>query len=93
MSNKCTEQVSRRELIRAGAAAVGGAALISASVMATPAQAQSAKVSQLTAGYQNHPSSGQSCSNCGFFKPATSCTIVDGSVTPTGWCKLYQKKS
>ena len=48
--------------------------------------------------YQNSPKNGQQCSQCRFFKPGSSatadgtCSVVDGSISPKGWCTAYSKK-
>ncbi|HEY6325258.1 MAG TPA: high-potential iron-sulfur protein [Candidatus Cybelea sp.] len=48
--------------------------------------------------YQSTPSHGQQCSQCRFFKPGSSasangtCSIVDGSISPKGWCTAFSKK-
>ena len=84
-----TEQnFTRRTLLRA-ATVVAGAAAIVASATA-PAEA---KMSQAAASYQDKPKNGQSCSSCSLFKPPNSCTLVDGTISPDGWCRFYSKKS
>lgn len=58
----------------------------------------SAKGSQAQFKYQNTPKNGQQCSGCQFFiagKSATAngaCKIVDGSISPKGWCTAYSAK-
>ena len=77
---------SRRQLMHAACCAIGGAF----AVMATsPAQA---KMSQKVAEYQAGPKDGQSCANCALYKAPASCTLIDGNVVPTGWCRFYSKK-
>lgn len=80
--------VSRRSLLRGVAIAAGGAAVLAGTVM--PAEA---KMSQKAAGYQETPKDGASCANCALFKAPATCTLVDGVVSPTGWCRFYSKKS
>jgi hypothetical protein len=34
----------------------------------------------------------QECDNCSQFEPPSSCKVVDGTISPTGWCKVYVRK-
>jgi hypothetical protein len=67
--------------------AAGGAVILGATL---PARA---KTAQAAAGYQNSPKGDASCGNCKNFKPPSSCQLVDGEISPSGWCKFYVKKS
>jgi hypothetical protein len=80
--------VSRRHLLRSVAIAAGGGAILLTT--AVPAQA---KMSQKAAAYQDTPKGDNSCVNCALFKSPSSCTLVDGTISPTGWCRFYAKKS
>lgn len=57
-----------------------------------------AKGSQAQFKYQNSPHNGQKCSQCTFFIPGSSakangsCKIVDGSISPNGWCTAWSAK-
>lgn len=48
--------------------------------------------------YQSTPNHGQQCSQCRFFKPGSSasangtCSIVNGSISPKGWCTAFSHK-
>jgi len=78
---------SRREVFRLlTAAAIGGSAISFASI----AEAQS-KTDKKTAKYQDHPNKGQSCSQCNFYRPPKSCQLVDGDISPGGWCSFCAK--
>jgi hypothetical protein len=85
------EEVSRRNLLRNATLVVGGAATLAATLTATRAEAD--KMSQKGAQYQDTPKNGQQCDGCALFKAPASCTIVDGTISPTGWCKFFSKKS
>jgi High potential iron-sulfur protein len=58
-----------------------------------------AKGSKAQFKYQSTPNSGHKCSQCTFYVPASSstangtCKIVDGSISPNGWCTAWAKKS
>jgi hypothetical protein len=80
--------VSRREVLRGAAVTAGGAAMLVGTSL--PAQA---KMTQKAAGYQETPKGDQSCANCALFTAPSSCSLVDGTVDPKGWCRFYSKKS
>jgi len=78
---------SRRQLFRSAAVCVAGTALLAS----TEAEA---KMAQKAAGYQDAPAKdGASCASCSLFKAPSSCTLVDGTISPNGWCRFYAKKS
>jgi hypothetical protein len=58
-----------------------------------------AKASKEAMKYQDQPNSGQRCDTCMQFvpgpKPGASgtCKVVDGPISPNGWCIAYVKKS
>jgi len=82
---------SRRDLFTtliAGAAILGAAISLGKQQIA---QAQS-KVSQKTAKYQDHPNNGNHCAICNYFRPPSSCQLVDGTISPNGWCSFFAKK-
>jgi hypothetical protein len=49
--------------------------------------------------YQDQPKNGQKCSTCVQFVPGAqsggegTCKVVDGPISPNGWCMAYVKKS
>lgn len=86
--HKLTRQEALKAIILpALAAAIGGTTGI--------AEAKSSK-SQVK--YQSKPKNGAKCSGCKFFmsgKTSTAmgtCQIVEGSISPNGWCVAYTKK-
>jgi len=80
--------VSRRRLLQGAAMTVAGAAAVMAAI--GPAEA---KMAQKAAAYQDTAKDGQSCASCTLFKAPSSCTLVDGTISPDGWCRFYSKKS
>ncbi len=58
-----------------------------------------AKGSQAQFKYQSTPNNGKKCSQCTFYIPGSSpkangtCKIVDGSISPNGWCSAFSAKS
>jgi hypothetical protein len=87
---------SRRILLkRTGLAALGMAA---APWLARSAAAQ-AKATKQAMQYQDHPKNAQQCSTCMQFVPGAkpdadgTCKVVDGPISPKGWCVAYVKKA
>jgi hypothetical protein len=80
--------LSRRAVVvRSLACAAGAAASLA------PVEEASAKMAQKIAEYQETPKGDQQCSNCNLFQEPNACTLVDGEISPTGWCKLWIKKT
>ncbi len=96
MSSK-TFDPSRRRFFRQGAAIAGGAAVVGLMSKAK-VNAQATKVSQAVAKYQSTPQSGQQCDGCMQFIPGNTasadgtCKIVDGRISPKGWCMFFAAK-
>jgi hypothetical protein len=86
-------KISRRNLLRSATIIASGATVLATTITATHAEADSGKMTQAAAAYQTSPKSGQRCDGCAFFKAPSSCQLVDGTISPAGWCKFYAKKS
>ena len=71
----------------------GSAAAIAASARAFAADAGSGKVSQQASAYQTSPKNGQRCTDCALYIAPASCKLVEGAISPAGWCKFFAKKS
>jgi hypothetical protein len=81
------ERPSRRLALRALAALPFGALAVAATI--SPAQA---KGSKKQFKYQDKPGpKGQKCAGCRFFQKPNACTIVDGKISPNGWCIAWAK--
>lgn len=85
--------LSRRLTLRRMAVVAGGAALLSATMSGRRAAAEGTKVTQAAAGYQDSPQGDQSCASCSQFVAPAACNLVEGSISPGAWCKLYAKKA
>lgn len=84
--------ITRRHAVGLGAAAaVGSATLALAGTERIAAAAP--QVTQDAAGYQTQPNGDQRCALCAHFRAPASCELVQGSIVPNGWCKLYRAKS
>lgn len=56
--------------------------------------AEPAKVSQASVQYQTQPKGEQKCADCQhFIAGSNSCKLVEGDISPDGWCLLWIKKS
>jgi len=94
MNKDMDTNISRRTLLK-GAAVLTGMALVSA----LTGKALAAKSAKAAMQYQDKPKGDQKCSNCTLFVPdktATAngtCQVVEGSISPQGWCTAYVKKS
>jgi hypothetical protein len=69
-----------------GAFAVFASALTCSA--ASRAQAQQ-KMSKQEAEYQDSPKDIRMCATCTLFEPPKSCKVVEGDVSPNGWCKAF----
>lgn len=87
MKQPTAKGISRRTVLATGAGLAAG--LLSG----TQAEAQSGKVSQSAAAYQSGPNNGQSCAGCTHFRAPSSCELVDGAISPQGWCKFFTAAS
>ena len=88
--------VSRRTFI-GGAALLAGAAATPGLIVCQAALAQQ-KVPQASVKYQDKPNGNQQCSNCLQFVPGNTptamgtCKVVDGPVSPSGYCIIWVAK-
>jgi hypothetical protein len=87
-ARNAADSLSRRGLFQHAAVVGAGAAMLLGTV--SPA---TAKMSQKDAGYQEAPKGDQSCSNCSLFSPPASCSLIDGTINPQGWCRYHQNKT
>jgi F0F1-type ATP synthase membrane subunit c/vacuolar-type H+-ATPase subunit K len=74
----------RRAVLKAGIA------VLSAVPVAALAQQ---KLAQSAVQYQTSPKDGQMCSNCVNFIAPNACKLVDGNISPNGWCIAYGPKA
>jgi len=74
----------RREFIML----LGGAA-IGWPLAARAQQAEVEKLSKAQAQYQDSPRGIAMCATCTLFVAPRACKVVDGDISPNGWCKEY----
>jgi hypothetical protein len=94
--NDSSKKLTRGEFVQ-GAVVLPALAGLLFTAAAAPAQA--AKGSQAQFKYQSKPNGSKKCSNCTFYiqgKSATAngtCKIVEGTISPNGYCIAYSAKS
>jgi len=77
--------LARRRVIRA---ALAGAAGLTLETMSSASAQQ--KMTQREAEYQDTPKAGiLMCATCRLFEPPRGCKVVEGDVSPEGWCKVF----
>jgi hypothetical protein len=70
-----------------------------AGLLTARAPADASKASQVQMHYQTTPKDGMHCSLCKFFIPGQdaqangTCQVVDGSISPNGYCIAYTAKT
>ena len=58
------------------------------------APASTGKATQASVQYQTQPKGEQKCSGCiNFIADSNTCKLVDGQISPDGWCILWAKKA
>lgn len=82
---------TRRRILKAGLAAVGGVAAV-----ATQARAQE-KIAPAMVQYQPTPKKDDEgkllkCSECVNWEAPNGCKIVSGTIAPDGWCIAFAPK-
>jgi hypothetical protein len=83
-------KLTRRSMLRCAALLAGGT-LAAGVIQIKPAYAQ--KAGKDAVKYQDSPKDGQKCADCLYFQAPGSCAVVEGPISPNGWCSLYNKKS
>jgi High potential iron-sulfur protein len=87
-------RITRRRGLAWGSHLVIGAAVIS--VAGKPLSASAAKADKRDFFYQDMPKDGKSCATCRLYAVTEAgkgqCAIVDGDVSPSGWCMAYSPR-
>ena len=79
-------QLARRSFLQQIVGAVGTAAIICARLNAANA---AIKISQKAVAYQDHPEGDKRCEKCAQFQPPNGCKMVDGTINPQGYCRIF----
>ena len=75
----------RRTFVRS---AIGGMATGLLRATISPASGRE-KMSKQEAEYQDSPKDIRMCATCTLFEPPRSCKVVEGDVSPSGWCETF----
>jgi hypothetical protein len=78
-------QTSRRRVLGGAISAACVATLYAAAVL-RPAKARPGKISQKLVDYQDTAIGVQMCSGCELFVPPNCCKLVEGTISPNGYC-------
>ncbi len=97
MAKDETSSASRRGVFKAGAAILAASAAGTVFAKAAPAPAAPTKVAQTKIAkamlqYQDHPNGDNHCGICAQFEPPDQCKIVEGPISPNGWCAAFAPK-
>ena len=47
------------------------------------------KLTQAAARYQDQPKGNETCAGCPYFVTPKSCVLVEGNISPNGWCPIF----
>lgn len=83
---------TRRGILRAGLAAVGGVAAATAARAAGTVRLAQDKIAPAQVQYQTTPKDGQQCDKCVNWVAPNACKIVSGTIAPQGWCLAFAPK-
>jgi hypothetical protein len=81
--------LSRRSVVQSTAGAVGALTLVG---MRPKPAAGMMKISQKAVAYQDHPQGKKRCDECVQFQPPNACKIVDGIISPQGFCGIFMPR-
>ena len=79
--------ISRRLLFKAA-----GLSAAIASTIAFRLDAWAQQIAKSDAEYQDHPNGIQRCEICLQFQPPNRCLLVQGGISPNGWCQFFAAK-
>ena len=88
MDDRC--KLSRRSVLKRGALLAG--AVLTASLVPDNAALAQQKATKEAMKYQDKPNGEKQCSNCLQFVAPGSCKVVEGTVSPSGYCIAWVKK-
>jgi hypothetical protein len=90
--------ISRVDVLRR----LAGVPVVALAVAMTAGAAEAAaSMTPAAAKYQTTPKNGQHCIGCQLYIPAKTnpttakgtCQVVEGAISPNGWCQLYAPKA
>jgi hypothetical protein len=82
--------LSRRAAIRTiGAVAAATCGLAAAAKAQEYHPQDQLKLTKAAARYQDQPKDNQLCAGCPYFISPSSCVMVEGDISPNGWCPMF----
>jgi hypothetical protein len=94
MTMPATSRMTRQVLVHGTLRLLAGLALLE--LVGRPGRAWAMKASKDEVAYRDKPHGAQSCATCRQFTAIGSgkglCSIVDGDVSPLGWCTAYSAR-
>jgi hypothetical protein len=101
LKGQVKEDIMSRRVVLCKALAVGCSLFVPLALFSSPAtSANSAapkaakKVPKTSVQYQAKPKGAQKCGSCvNFIAGSNTCKLVDGQISPNGWCILWAKKA
>ena len=87
-----TGPISTRRTVLLNIGLMGCAAGVLGALAVPGSAVAASKLSTKAAGYRPKPMGKAQCDNCGVWQAPASCKLVDGQISPTGWCNLYNGK-
>ena len=80
---------SRRHMPLVVVAAISAATAVNNDPAAAAAEM---KMSASAVGYQDHPNGDKQCSECVHFVPPSSCKMIEGTISPNGYCRIFARR-
>ncbi len=95
MTTRDQDRKTRRTMLRAGLAMIGGVAAVGAQARdgGDGRQFAQEKIAQKIVQYQDTPKNDQKCSGCVNWEAPNACKIVAGTINPEGWCIAFAPKA
>jgi len=87
--NKRTQDIARRKFLKMCGSSL---ALLPVAMIATDRTVAQGKAKKEAVQYQDTPKNGQKCADCVLFEPPQGCKVVEGKISPEGWCSLFVAK-
>ncbi|MCX2780881.1 high-potential iron-sulfur protein [Microbulbifer thermotolerans] len=87
--NNCYQKISRRQFLKLSGCSL---ALLPAALIATDRAVAQTKAKKEVVQYQDTPKNGQKCVDCILFEAPEACKVVEGKISPDGWCSLFAPK-
>jgi hypothetical protein len=88
------QEVSRRSALGGVAAFTLTSCCLARSAVAQEYHPQGqARLTKIAAHYQEQPKSDESCGSCPYFTLPKGCVVVEGDISPNGWCPMYTRFS